>query len=169
MSAEPSLSQSLSSDVRDLLDRRDIDELHSRYLFGLDWRDADAVASTFAEDGVLDWLGGLVEGREAIREEVKNMKAFFGKFEEADKPSHPSRLRHFVTNKLMKIDGDTATTRAFWFEIDNDNRHRWPYVGAYGHYEDDLVRTPDGWRFKRRKIFNEYTNERIAPAENPGW
>ena len=97
------------------------------------------------------------------------MRAYFGKFEEADKPLRPSRLRHFVTNKLIKIEGDIAHTLAFWFEIDNDNRQRWPYVGAYGHYEDEIVRTPEGWRFKLRKIFNENTDERAAPAKNPGW
>jgi len=154
-------------EMREMLDRMQIDELHSRYMFGLDWHDADAVAATFAEDGVLDWLGGVVEGREAIRAEVGQMKAYFGKFEAADAPTRPSRLRHFVTNKVFDIEGDTARTLAFWFEIDNDNRHRWPYVGAYGHYEDEIVRTTEGWRFKRRTIFNENTDVRKGPATNP--
>lgn len=155
--------------LRDMHDRMTIDELHSRYIFALDWYDADIVASLFAEDGVLDWAGGVVEGREAIRAAVAEMRVYFGKFEAVDAPTRPARLRHFVTNKVMDICGDQARTVAFWFELNNDNRPRWPYVGAYGHYEDTLVRTADGWRFKRRTIFNEMMDERKASPANPAW
>jgi len=155
--------------VAELIDRARIDELHSRYLFALDWLDAGVIASLFTEDGVLDWAGGVIEGRDSIHAAVIGMQAHFGKFEKADAPLRPSRLRHFVTNKVMQIEGDTARTLAFWFELDNDNRHRWPYVGAYGHYEDELVRTGSGWLFKRRTIFNEMMDERKGPAANPAW
>lgn len=157
------------NDVRELLDRMQIDELHSRYMFALDWLDAETVASTFCEDGVLDWAGGVIEGREVIHAAIIEMQEFFGKSEKADAPLRPSRLRHFVTNQVVDIQGDTARTRAFWFEMDNDNRHRRPTVGAYGHYEDELVRTAEGWRFKLRVIFNEAMDERKAPPVNPAW
>ena len=155
--------------IQQMLDRMAIDELHGRYLFALDWLDADTIAALFTEDGVLDWAGGIVEGREAIRAEVHQMVDYFGRLAQADAPKRPSRLRHFVTNKLFRIDGDRATSLAFWFEIDNDNRQRWPYVGGYGHYEDEILRTAQGWRFTRRKIFNELIEDRIGPATNPGW
>lgn len=150
-------------------DRMEIDDLHSRYIFALNWQDADTVASLFTEDAVFDWLGGIVTGRENIRAEVRNMRAFFGKMEDGDAPNYPARLRHFVTNKLVDIQGDEASSLAYWFELNNDNRLRWPYVGAYGHYEDGLRRTPDGWRFTRRKIFNEQIKDRIGPETNPAW
>jgi len=150
-----------------LIDQRDIEELHSRYLFALDWLDADTVASLFAEDGVLDWAGGVVEGREAIRAEVGKMRGYFGGLAAADAPNRPARLRHFVTNSVLRIDGDRARSTAFWFEINNDNHPRWPYVGAYGHYEDEIARTAEGWRFLRRTIFNELMPERSATAVNP--
>lgn len=169
MSEVATLEAPDARELRKLLDRMEIDELHSRYLFALDWLDETVLPELFTEDGVLDWAGGVVEGRGALRSAIHDMQEFFGKSERADAPRRPSRLRHFVTNKVMKIEGDTARTLAFWFEIDNDNRQRWPYVGAYGHYEDELVRTTDGWRFRRRKIFNELMDERTAPASNPAW
>lgn len=169
MSSAPPLKSLDSTELQKLIDKMQIDELHSRYLFALDWLDDKILPELFTEDGVLDWVGGVVEGRDALRDAVRNMQAFFGKSQQADAPLRPSRLRHFVTNKVMEIEGDRARTLAFWFEIDNDNRQRWPYVGAYGHYEDELLRTADGWRFKRRKIFNELTDDRAAPASNPAW
>ena len=48
-------------------DRAEIEDLQARYMFALDWQDGAAYASTFAEDGVLDWAGGIVQGRAAPR------------------------------------------------------------------------------------------------------
>lgn len=36
-------------------ERADIEDLAYRYIFALDWRDADTYASTFAPDGVLNY------------------------------------------------------------------------------------------------------------------
>ena len=155
------------AELRAALDRLAIDELHSRYTLALNWQDADAVANTFAPDGVLDWAGGMIEGREAIRAEVHTMRAFFAKAEAADAPLRAAHLRHFITNKIIDVDGDAARTIGYWFELNNDNRLRWPYVGAYGHYEDTLVRLPEGWRFLRRTIFNEQMAERTAAERMP--
>ena len=157
------------AELSEAVDRLAIDELHSRYIMALNWQDADTVAALFTEDGVLDWAGGVVEGREAIRHEVRGMRDHFAKLEEADAPMRAARLRHFVTNKVFDIAGDQARSLAYWLELNNDNRVRWPYVGAYGHYEDEIVRTAEGWRFKRRTIFNEQMEERKGPQTNPAF
>ncbi|MEY4760850.1 MAG: hypothetical protein RLZZ200_706 [Pseudomonadota bacterium] len=148
-------------------DRAEIEDLQARYIFALDWQDADAYAATFAPDGVLDWAGGIVRGREAIRTEVRNMRAAFAKKEAADAPRRPARLRHFTTNAVLAIDGDRATHISYWFEMDNDGRERWPYVGGYGHYEDELRKVEGRWLYTRRKIFNEVMDSRAAGPENP--
>ncbi|MFO1399742.1 MAG: nuclear transport factor 2 family protein [Steroidobacteraceae bacterium] len=148
-------------------DRVEIQDLQARYMFALDWQDADAYAATFAEDGVLDWAGGIVPGREAIRKEVHGMRAYFAKHEQADAPTRPARLRHFISNVVVDFDGDRATGRAYWFEINDDNRSRLPYVGGYGHYEDELRRVDGHWLFTRRKIYNEMLPDRTARAVDP--
>ena len=148
-------------------DRANIEDLQARYMFALDWQDAEAYAATFTEDGVLDWAKGVAEGRAAIAEEARGMRAHFAKFEAADAPTRPARLRHFISNVTLAIDGDRATGRAYWFELNNDVRDRWPYVGGYGHYEDELRRVEGQWLFSRRKIYNEILAARAASAENP--
>lgn len=148
-------------------DRAEIEDLQARYLFALDWQDAPAYAATFTEDGVLDWAGGIVKGREAIAAEVRGMRASFAKKEAGDAPRRPARLRHFITNVVIKVDGDRATGAAYWFEFDNDTRDRWPYSGGYGHYEDELRRVDGHWLFTRRKIFNEVMDSRAAGSTNP--
>lgn len=150
-------------------DRAGIENLQARYLFALDWQDSEAYASTFTEDGVLDWAGGVVEGRAAIAQEVRGMREQFARREAADAPKRPARLRHFITNVVLDIEGDRATGRAYWFELNNDNRDRRPYVGGYGHYEDEMRKVDGRWLFVRRKIYNEVMDSRAAAPTNPAW
>lgn len=148
-------------------DRAEIENLQAKYMFALDWQDADAYAATFTEDGVLDWAQGVCEGREAIRKEAQGMHAHFAKLAAADAPLRRARLRHFISNVVLEIDGDTAKGVAYWFEANNDIMGRWPYLGGYGHYEDALRRENGRWLFTRRKIFNEVMAHRTGPEENP--
>lgn len=159
--------QVLGYDDRYAADRAEIEDLQARYMFALDWQDADAYAGTFTEDGVLDWAGGVESGREEIRQTINGMRAYFARKEEADAPRRPAALRHFITNIVIEIDGDEAVGRAYWFEFGNDTRDRWPYVGGYGHYEDEMRKVDGEWLFSRRKIFNEVLDDRAASDENP--
>jgi ketosteroid isomerase-like protein len=148
-------------------DRAEIENLQARYMFAIDWRDAKTYAETFTEDGELDWARGTIKGRKAIQDEFANMGAMFGH----DDGSHkqPIRLRHFITNLALKIDGDRAIGRAYWFEFHNELADRKPYVRAYGHYEDEMRRVEGEWLFSRRKILNEFLEGRRAEAANPAW
>jgi hypothetical protein len=153
--------------VQEMIDKMVIGEMQSRYMFALDWHDADVYASLFTEDAVLEWPEGQALGREAIRSACVRIGLFYDKLAAATAPRKPQRLRHFVTNRVIDIKGDQARAVAYWFDLHNDNLPRWPYVVAYGYYEDDLIRTSDGWRFTRRKIFNEMTGD--SPSQNPAW
>lgn len=150
-------------------DRAEIEDLQSRYLFAFDWQDAEVYASTFTEDGVLDFAGGVIQGREAIKEEIEVFGELLDRRNEALAPERPARIRHYVTNVIIKIDGDTATSRSYWWEFNNDQRDRTPYLGAYGHYEDELKKVDGQWLFSKRKIYNERRAEFAAGDESPGW
>ena len=155
--------------VRYAADRAEIENLQARYLFALDWQDPEAYASTFAPEGVLDWAGGVVNGREAIRKEVVGMRATFAKRAANEAPKRPSRLRHMITSVVLKIDGDKAASRSYWFEIDNNTSTRAPIVSGYGHYDDELRKVDGRWLFTRRRINNEAMDSRAAGPMNPAW
>lgn len=156
-------------DARYASDRAEIEDLQARYLFAFDWQDADVYASTFTEDGILDFAGGVVQGRDAIREEIEVFGEQVRRRNEALAPERPARVRHYVTNVIIKVDGDTATSRSYWWEFNNDQRERTPYLGAYGHYEDELRKVDGQWLFSKRKIYNERRAEIAAGDESPGW
>ena len=150
-------------------DRSQIEDLEARYMYALNWLDADTYAGTFTEDGILDWAGGVARGRTEIAEEIHGMAANFAAEEAEDAPLRPARKRHFITNMVIKVDGDTAESRAYWFIMNNRNPERAGYSEAYGHYESSLRKVNGQWLFTKRKIYNEEYPDRTAPLANPAW
>jgi hypothetical protein len=150
-------------------DRAEIDDLLSRYLFALDWQEPEQYASLFTEDGALVWAGGTVNGRKAIVAEVRNMRAADARTNSETPGLRPFRRRHFASNFVLSIEGNRATVRTYWFEFNNDNAERRPYLGSYGHLEDELRRVDGRWLIARHQVFNEQRPQMAAGPANPAW
>jgi uncharacterized protein (TIGR02246 family) len=148
-------------------DRAQIENLQARYMFALDFRDADAYASTFTEDGVLDY-GPVVKGRDAIRKMIQGMAK-----NDADRATkdtsglRPAAGRHNISNIVIKIDGDKATGRAYWFHYSNNNPARTAQLDSFGNYEDEMVKVNGQWLFSKRKIYNELVADWVYKGPNP--
>ncbi len=154
-------------------DRAQIENLQARYLFALDFHDPNLYASTFTPDGVLDYGRGDVRGREAIVKVIAGMPGNRPAPASAagDKPAlRPAAGRHQITNIVLKIDGNKAVGRSYWFHTGNDNPQRTNTIGGFGHYEDDLVKVNGQWFFSKRKIYNEGSAEwQYKGGVNPAW
>jgi uncharacterized protein (TIGR02246 family) len=149
-------------------DRARIEDLQARYLFGLDFRDPEAYASTFTEDGVLDYGAGKLRGREAIAAFVENTRATAEEQRANDTSGlRPAAGRHNISNIVIEIDGDRATATAYWFHMGNDNPDRSAQLNSFGHYEDELRKVNGEWLFSLRKIYNEQVAEWAAGQDNP--
>ena len=135
-------------------DRAEIENLSNRYMVAVDAGDIETVMSTWAEDGVLDWVGGVERGKPAIR---KAMSGFAGG-RHVDIPegatSRP-RTRHQIINHVIDVTGNTAKTTAYWFALTNSTPQKDVQLLYFGHYEDLLVRQNGHWLFKQRKVYNE--------------
>jgi hypothetical protein len=156
-------------------DRAEIEDLQARYLYALDFHDADTYASTFTEDGVLDY-GPQVKGREAIRNVIAGMakraadQAAAAPQAAADGSAlWPSVGRHNISNIVLKIDGDKATGRAYWFHYSNNTPKRSGQLDSFGNYEDELMKVNGRWLFSKRKIYNEEVKDWIYKGGNPAW
>jgi hypothetical protein len=90
--------------------RAAIVDLQAPYVMAMDYLDADGYAAVFAEDGVLDWARGLVEGRAAIREFIATGTYDFTRGAPAaqtpDGKNWPSTVRHLITNQIVEVDGE---------------------------------------------------------------
>jgi len=150
-------------------DRAAIIDLQGRYLFALDFQDAETYASTFAEEGVLNWAQGEIKGRKAIYDFMASGK--YNPARDAQKGKWPAASRHFITNQVIKVEGDTARAVTYWFQATNNKTNRRTMVlGLFGHYEDELVKINGQWYFKSRTIYNEGLEGRHkAGQKNPAW
>lgn len=149
-------------------DRAKIEDLQARYLFALDFRDPEAYAETFTEDGILDYGAGEIEGRDAIAEMVEGMRQSEEQRLTQDTSGlRPAAGRHNITNIVIDVNGDTATSTAYWFHMGNANPERAAQLNSFGHYEDELVKVDGEWLFSKRKIYNEQIEEWAAGPRNP--
>ena len=147
-------------------DRAEIRDLMARYLFAMDYHDADVYAGCFTEDGVLDYAMGQLEGRAAIRAEALVFKDKVGEIFK-DWQGNPAKLRHAINQQAIRIKGDRAWNTGFWFEMTNGGPEGSLALPSYGTYEDELARVDGRWLFKRRKIYNEFLPGRESGAVNP--
>ena len=146
-----------------------IEDLQARYMFGLDFGDIDKNVATFTEDGVLDIGEGEWRGRETIRERLLAIP----RQEEPTAPGapqlRPASGRHNITNVVLKIEGNKAWGRAYWFHMGNPNPDRNAVLDSYGHYEDELVKVNGEWLFSKRRIYNEQEARWAWQGDNPCW
>jgi hypothetical protein len=129
----------------------DIQMLYAQYNQALDAGNAEAWADTFTPDGVFNKTN---VGRAALITFAKNFYAQGGGFR-----------RHWNTNLVLKdtsegIDGSVYLT--LW-----DVGNRPATIVVTGIYEDKLVKTKDGWRFKSRTVKPDPARPAAASAPAP--
>jgi hypothetical protein len=149
-------------------DRALIEDLQARYMFALDFGDVDAYLSTFTKDGVLDIGDGEVKGHDAIRKIIRGMPNSKRAAEE-DTKIRPATGRHNITNIAIKVEGNKAVGRAYWFHYGNNNPQRTATLDSYGHYMDEMAKVDGKWLFTKRRIYNELVDKWAAPKGNPAW
>jgi hypothetical protein len=146
----------LEQRIQAIEDVQAIGELKAAYCNAADggWdrptHDGDKVAALFTEDGVWDaGRTGRGEGRAGI-------SALFKQFSAAPLAFHR------ISNPIITVSGDSATGEWHVLVAITFSGARSVLIG--GIYNDELVRTREGWRFRLLKFTRAFT------AENPqGW
>ena len=128
LAGRPTYAQTLSTQ-----DYIDIEQLYARYNHAIDSGDAEAYAGTFTLDGVFN----NNTGREALLNFVRGYAAKGG-----------STRRHWNTNLLITPTADGANGTVYLFLLDTTAKP--PGIVTSLKYQDVLVKTPAGWRFKTR-------------------
>jgi 3-phenylpropionate/cinnamic acid dioxygenase small subunit len=120
--------------------KQDIAEVLVRYATGIDRRDWDLFRSCFAVDCLAEYEGiGTWESADAITDFMTTAHARMG------------HTMHRISNVAIDVhaDGDRAVARSYVDGIlmaaDDETG-----FNPIGFYDDELVRTPDGWRIAHR-------------------
>lgn len=122
-------------------DKAQISDVLIRYATGIDERDWALFRTCWTDDVEVDYGDlGLFSGADAITEIMTNVHDAMG-------PTY-----HRMTNFVIDVDGDHASVRSYVHAVlmlRPDDATNW--IDAIGHYDDEFVRTADGWKIGRRK------------------
>jgi 3-phenylpropionate/cinnamic acid dioxygenase small subunit len=129
--------------------RQDVAEVLVRYATGIDRRDWKLFRSCFTGDCHADYgdSGGVFAGVEALTDFMVRAHAAMG------------HILHRISNEAVaRIADDRVAARSYVDAVlmTADNTRG---IHAIGFYDDELVRTDDGWRIARRR----FTRVRIEP------
>jgi 3-phenylpropionate/cinnamic acid dioxygenase small subunit len=132
-------------------EREEIADVLLRYATGIDRRDWPLFRTVFTDDCQLDYGEvGNWNGVDAVTEFMEQAHAMAG------------HTMHRLTNQVIAVDRDTAQARTYvdaLIMVGDSNSG----VNAAGFYDDDLVRTADGWRVARR----QFIQVRVTPVGDP--
>jgi SnoaL-like domain len=126
-----------------LADRTEIHDLIVRYGWAIDTRDWSLLDTCFTEDAYVDYSsnpGGIEGPYREVRGWLEQTLAAF------------AVMQHLMVNIDIRVDGDRATARTMVVNPMGAKTREGPphffYLG--GRYDDDIVRTTDGWRIAKR-------------------
>jgi hypothetical protein len=125
-----------------LEDKEAIRELMSEYCFRMDDFRFAELGALFTEDG--DWIAPYARARGPA-----GIAALMAR----NIPAEPRR-KHFIMNSLIRLDGGRARARTSYLVVlQAAGAGLVPSVA--GTYEDVLVRTTAGWRFRERCLVHD--------------
>lgn len=144
-------------------DSLDIQQLVNRYSYALDLPGDNGfeLADLFTADGEYVNGGDTVKGREALaRFARRSKKPEFG-------------VGQFLMNHIVEPSADGATGKQYNIVVNiGGPAGGGEFSNVGGHYEDVYVKTPQGWKFKRREFIQinvpagrgRGANQTAAPA-----
>jgi len=126
--------------LQEISDRLEIQQLLVDYSTAIDQRRFDDLDEVFTPEAYIDYraMGGI-DGH------YPEVKAWLAEV----LPNFPA-YSHMLGNLSIKFDGDTASSRVICFNpmvLDPDQKQIL-FCGLW--YDDEFIRTPDGWRLTRR-------------------
>ena len=123
----------------------EIQQLYAKYNWTLDAGDAEGYASTFTADGVFN----NNVGHDAIVKFAETFHSGLG-----------AHVRHWNTNLMILPTAEGAHGQVYLVLVDFANKPA--TIATSASYSDDLVKTAQGWRFKKRA-----TKGDVAPPPKP--
>lgn len=121
-------------------DRNAVTDTVYRYAWGIDTRDWALYRSIFADRVAIDFTSynpTSVAAEMAADDWVANLIPLFTGLD---------ATQHTMTNPLVDIDGDTARCRMYMQAVHMFTEDPDPEFTIGGYYDDQLVRTTNGWR-----------------------
>jgi 3-phenylpropionate/cinnamic acid dioxygenase small subunit len=140
------------ADLRWLVDQSEIRNLIPRISQLVDTGDLADYAQCFAVDA--EWYPPVDRGDDQQPEPKRGRAEIVANAQQrrdAGIQGPDVRTRHFVSTTVVTPDGaDRARARSYW-RCYHDTTTPTPRLFSLGQYDDEFVRTEDGWQLARRR------------------
>ena len=126
---------------QEIPDKQHIRELQNRYSYAIDSGQYDKLDDMFTPDATYHFVTGSTDNLEALKNTIRD----------ALQPLTSSQ--HINGNQWAEITGDHATAGCYFtVHMFKEGVADGEHFEMGGRYDDELLRTPDGWRFTSRTI-----------------
>jgi uncharacterized protein (TIGR02246 family) len=153
--------QALETRLQAIEDRLAIEDLVAgQYAMALDTGEPQAYANVFTNDAFLSVAGRPFHGRKEILQMMEEIKQGHDKYD--TRKAAPGQtlwgpVRHVVTNPVIHITGNTATSDTYSTEIGSNGRDEKQHGNPQSimnvcRYEDNLVKQNGKWLISKRLI-----------------
>ncbi len=149
--------------LEEISDRMFVEDLILEEASAIDERDWDRWEATYVSDAKIDWSGnGGAKG------DPKAIRAWASAVLSTENFPYP-QYQHYCTNFRIRVDGDAASCRHLQIipisVVSPGGGRQIAFSGIW--FEDELVRTAEGWRICARKEFRAWQHNFPATFEVP--
>lgn len=131
----------MSASTREIADKQRIQELQNRYAYSIDSGNYDKLDAMFTPDATYHFVTGSTNNIEGLKSTIQD----------ALKPLTTSQ--HINGNQWAEIEGDRATAGCYFkVHMYKQGLADGEHFEMGGRYDDELIRTSEGWRFSKRTI-----------------
>jgi hypothetical protein len=130
---------SSESTLRQVADVLEIQQLFYKYVIAVDSRQPELLLDCFTDDARIQLAGTVFESPKDLVSNTGNVLEGF------------DATQHDISAPLVQVEGDVAFSRCY-FTAQHVRNSLAPdaFLLVGGTYDDELVRTQDGWRITKR-------------------
>ena len=146
----------LDSALQELVDKAGIRDVMMRYARGIDRRDMDLIASSFAPDAYVNYAGREDQGRDNIISRLRTSTSRY-------------RSTHFMGDQEIQINGDTADVETYAIDYLFYTVEGTHYQSMGGlRYVDKMVRQNGQWQVQHRVMHIDWRRNTLVDTSVPG-
>ena len=131
----------MDAQTEETTDKVRIGELQNHYAYSIDSGNYDNLDVMFTPDATYTFITGSTDNIEALKSTIR------------DALSPLTSSQHINGNQWAEIEGDLAKAGCYFtVHMHKEGLANGEHFEMGGRYDDELIRTSDGWRFSKRTI-----------------
>ena len=132
--------------IEEITDKQRIRELQNHYSYSIDFGKYDNLDVMFTPNATYNFVTGSTDNIKTLKRTIR------------DALSPLTTSQHTNGNQWAEIEGDLAKAGCYFtVHMYKEGLADGEHFEMGGRYDDELIRTADGWRFSKRTITSHFS------------